>query len=58
MALISSPASPCQANAGDSGLVISIKGEVKELSSDHKPWDKSEFAVVRSGQEYTHVSDK
>jgi len=30
------------ANAGDSRSVISVKGEVKELSSDHKPWHRTE----------------
>jgi protein phosphatase 2C family protein 2/3 len=45
-----------QANAGDSRSVISVKGEVKELSSDHKPLDASELQCVL-GQEHTNVSD-
>ncbi|KIM77295.1 hypothetical protein PILCRDRAFT_622146 [Piloderma croceum F 1598] len=40
------------ANAGDSRSVISVKGEVKELSSDHKPWDKTEKARIYSAGGY------
>ena len=32
-----------QANAGDSRSVISIKGEAKQLSYDHKPQNDSEW---------------
>lgn len=33
-----------QANAGDSRSVISVKGEVKPLSFDHKPSSESELS--------------
>jgi len=38
------------ANAGDSRSVISVKGKVKELSSDHKPYDRTEeFRIYNAG---------
>lgn len=35
-----------QANAGDSRSVISVKGEVKPLSFDHKPSNDSMFCSL------------
>lgn len=32
----------CQANAGDSRIVLGVKGQAKPLSYDHKPQNDSE----------------
>jgi protein phosphatase PTC2/3 len=35
-----------QANAGDSRSVLSVKGEVKQMSFDHKPTNKGEYLYL------------
>ncbi|EJC98112.1 PP2C-domain-containing protein [Fomitiporia mediterranea MF3/22] len=40
------------ANAGDSRSVISVKGEVKPLSFDHKPLNESEMTRIRNAGGY------
>ncbi|KAH8114519.1 PP2C-domain-containing protein [Phellopilus nigrolimitatus] len=40
------------ANAGDSRSVISVKGEVKPLSFDHKPLNETEMARIRHAGGY------
>src|SRR5882762_5599182 len=45
---------PRQANAGCCRPVISVQGGLKELSSDHKPWDRSELQQFVQGKN-THT---
>jgi hypothetical protein len=45
MALWDSPNISTQANAGDSRSVISVMGQVKSLSFDHKPSNPSALEV-------------
>ncbi|KIM75547.1 hypothetical protein PILCRDRAFT_98887 [Piloderma croceum F 1598] len=49
------------ANAGDSRLVISVKGKAKPLSLDHKPSNKNDAARIKAAGgyvEYTRVNGR